>query len=141
MQPYTGADVTSFIDFLSLTMIILLTAPILYCSGMLRDFFHAFTIAIRTKVEYTEEELKKAKAAITLAIKTSLASGFIVMIMTWIALLRHLSSPESLGPSLSVSLISMLYALMIVFFLIPVQATLEKLLIEKIQKEKDRNIE
>lgn len=119
-----------FIDLPTILLILCISVPILFSTGLGKDFSNAFRIALNPGKEYTKNSLKRALEAVRLMIRTLLCSGAAIFLLDGILTLHRLDDPAKLGPTLSVSFLSLLYTLAITLFLLPIQSILKTKLIE-----------
>ena len=122
-----------FIDLPTILLILCISVPILLSTGLGKDFSNAFRIALNPGKEYTKDSLKRALEAVRLMIRTLLCGGGALFLLSGILTLHTLDDPAKLGPILSVSFLSLLYALAITLLLLPIQS----ILITKLMKDKD----
>lgn len=123
---YPGA----FIDLPTILLILCISVPILLSTGLGKDFSNAFRIALNPSKEYTKKSLKRALEAVRLMIRTLLCSGGATFLLSGILTLHRLDDPANLGPILSLSFLSLLYALAMTLLLLPIQSVLKTKLIE-----------
>lgn len=124
----TGAGfqgVARYFDAVSLLLILILVLPILVSAGLLKDFFHSFALVIGKHKAESMSELNRCVTAVKTAIKTSLAGGGFLVLCCVIQILMTLNDPLLLGPNVAVAILTMIYALVLVLLLIPIQARLE----------------
>jgi flagellar motor component MotA len=74
-------------------------------------------------------ELNRTEIALRLAIKLLLSSGLLGSIIGIITLLSNISNMNHLGQNLAVSFLTVLYSILIVFILLPVQAKIKSMII------------
>lgn len=125
--------IMNYLDLPSLLMILILAIPMLWASGLLRDFGRAFAIAVSTKREYTVVEMKRALLAMEMAIKIVWYTSIFWTIVTFIMVLFRLDTPETLGPNVAVALILLLYAALINIILLVFRVKVQVRLIDKEQ--------
>ncbi len=117
-------------DLPSLIMLILICIPLLISAGLIKDFNNAFGIAFGRKKDAGLNELKRAAEALTLTIKTLMCGGILIFLMSMITILHTLSTPQSLGPKLSIAIISLIYAFIFSLLLLPLRSILNIRIIE-----------
>lgn len=123
----TGAP-SAFLDMPSLLVILALTAAVLAASGLMGDFFRSFKLMGQKTNPYSTIELRRMQVSVKLAVVALLLSGAVGSIMGVVAMLSQLSDPSLLGPNAAVALLMMLYAVIFVFILLPVQAKVKAVL-------------
>lgn len=143
-----SVSIQSFIDLPSLLLVLLLAVPILISSGLFRDFNNAFRIALSKKENNSLIEIKRALEVINMMIWAFLCIGLFLFLVSMITVLHMLATPESLGPSLSVSLLCFIYGTAMALLLLPIKAILQVRIIEfmpeqenEIPKEKEKDIQ
>lgn len=127
-SPFFG--LTSFIDLPSLLIILLICIPLLISSGLFKDFNNAFRIALNKKAEYSLIEIKRAIEAVSLTIKTLLCAGIFLFTASLLQILKILSDPVELGPTIAVSLLTLIYTLIFALMLLPIKSILNIRIIE-----------
>lgn len=121
----------AFLDIPTFIVLISFFVPMMFSSGLHKDFARAFNIIATKSNSYTTIELKKSLIAIGLAIKLILVSGFLLSIIGFVAMLSQLSDPSQLGPSLAVAILSILYSLFTTILFLPIQYRIKALLSER----------
>lgn len=120
-------ELARYFDLLSLAGVILVPAASLGFAGQLKDFARGFGYLFREAD--SEQKLENAVKAISMAMKSMLASGAFFSIMSILYLmftLDMIASPQLLGINLAVGLLTLLYSTLGVLLLIPVKARLER---------------
>ena len=120
-----------YLDFPSLFLILLLTIPMLFATGLFCDFLRGFSIAVSRKKEYTMIEMKRALLALHTTMKLVSCIAILVTIVTIVLILVTLDTPEALGPNMAVACLVPLYAVMIDVILLIFHAKVKTRLIEK----------
>lgn len=123
---HSGYQYTDPMVFAYTTAFLLLT---LWGTKTMKDFITGIKIALGFKKSYSILELKKAEETMNLIMKSQLVFGCTICIIGFIDLLYHMDSLATLGPALSVSFISIFYALFISLILTPFKAKMRLLLI------------
>lgn len=122
---YWFLDIYSFIPIIAFTLIVLVM------SGSLKDFFMSFKICFAKKLIISVEQIRRSYAATRLTIIATLVSGALSSFLAIVAILSLLDKPEILGPNMAVAVLSILYSLIIVLFLLPIGKILYLKLYEK----------
>lgn len=130
-------DLKVFLDAPSLIIILLICIPMLISSGLLKDFNNAFRIALKRKKEAGLTEIKRAAEAVSLTIHTLSFSAFFLFAISLISILRNLSDPAALGPSLAVAFLACIYSLALALALLPIKSILTIRAIEFMQQPED----
>ncbi len=118
-------SIYNVLDIPSLLIILMITIPMLLASGLFPDLGRAFKVITFKKADYTKLELKRALEAVRLTFKLVVFSGFFGSLVGLINILRYLSSPETIGPNVSVMLICTLYSVFAGFIFMPIAAKLK----------------
>ena len=121
---FTNGRWDRMFDVMSLLILLLLVIPILISSGLSKDFSNAFRYSIGKKKPEKLLELKRAKEAVSLVIWTTVSASVFVTMAQLIQILYWISELSSLGPNLSVMIISIMYGMGFVLLLLPMQAIL-----------------
>lgn len=118
-----------FIDLPSIMIILSFSIPILMASGLFSDFIRGFKIMGKKVNIWSMIELNKTKIALSLAVKLLLFSGILGSIIGIISILANSSSISMIGPNLAISSLTLLYSVLIVFILLPVQAKVKAMIL------------
>ncbi len=121
---------TYFFDMWSLLPALIITIPILAASGLLKDFFCSFRLALGKEPPKSLLELKKAKEAVSLAIKSLCGSNIAIFLLNAIVCLHAIDEPQAIGPNAAVCLLLLFYCAILCLFLLPVQSKLNLKIIE-----------
>ena len=130
------SGLSGFADLPSLAAVLIFSSVILLGSGYIKDFFKAFSIAAHRETSFLESELKRARNAVNLAIKSVLLSGAICTIVGIISIAGSIIrsgtlSQAALMANLATALISFLYSLIIALLLMPLRSHAEQRLADK----------
>jgi flagellar motor component MotA len=117
-----------FVDFPSLMVILALSAAVLAASGLMGDFFKGFKLMGQKTNPYSAIELKRILAAVRLAIWAFLLSGMVGTVSGTIAILSNLSDVALIGSGAAMALLTMLYSMIFVFIMLPIQARAKAML-------------
>lgn len=117
-----------FIDLPSLMVVLFLTIPILMASGLLTDFVKGFKLMGQKENTFSVIELNRILQANKLAMFSFILSGVIGTLVGTISIMAKLSDVETIGANLSVAILTLLYALVLTFFILPVQARVKAIL-------------
>lgn len=124
-----------YFDAMSILVLVVLIIPIMISSGLLKDLNRALRLTMGKNKEASMLEMKRAKLAVDTMIKVSIGSGVFVAVMQIHALLHYMSDPASIGPAISLALLTVLYAVVINLLLLPIRAKLEKRILEYMPSE------
>ncbi len=117
-----SSGLMAFVDFPSLIVILALSIPTLMASGLLPDFFKGFKLMGQKVNYYSKLDLERILEANNLAVKAFLLSGTIGLILGFVGVLRNLTNPSALGPSLAVALMTILYSLIFISLILPIKS-------------------
>ena len=124
-----GVDIVMLIDTVSLLLVLLTVVPMLFVSGMEKDFIRSFAVIFKKKENLTTVQLKRCKAAISLTIKLLLCSGTLMTFISLYGLLSMNPLPEQSLANIAVAFLCLVYALIPCFLLLPLQAKITAKLI------------
>lgn len=117
------------IDAPSLIIMLVFTVPVLLKSGTWKDFKRAWLLLNRNYTCHLSE-LRRTLDVVEMMQKQVIYAGVISMLMTFINILHRLSDMASLGPSLAVAILTMLYALLFEMLLLPLQLEVKRRIID-----------
>ena len=118
-----------FVDLPSMLIILAFSLPMLMASGLFPDFIRAFKIMGRKVNVWSMIELNRTEIALRLAIKLLLSSGLLGCIIGIVSMLSTTGGMRNLGPNIAVSLLTVLYSILIVFILLPLQAKVKSMIL------------
>lgn len=118
----------AFIDLPSIIVILVLSFSMLLASGLLPDLFRGFKVMGRKENIFTALELHKTEIAVGLTIKLLLLSGFLGFMIGLVGMLSSLSDLSLIGKNLAVAMLTLLYALLLIFILLPVKAKVKAII-------------
>jgi hypothetical protein len=127
---YMGS-VSVFFDIPSILFVITIVVPLLIASGQMRSFLLALKISTGRVRKSPAGEVRKAIVSVNLAIKLLLVSGLIGFLSGSVAILTTLRDLSQIGPPAAVAIMTNLYALFMIAFLMPVRSKLEVFLIDQ----------
>lgn len=119
----TGNNIFYYLDPISFIFLILLALPILISAGLLKDFNNAFRLSVKRKESCGRTELLRAIEAVTLAIKALLASGIFCTVFDVIQITAT-KEGVMLAKCISVSFVTLIYAIFFSIILLPLKARL-----------------
>ncbi len=122
----------NFVDLPSLLVILALSLPVLMASGLICDFFKGFRLMGQKVNPFSEIELKRILQANVLAIRSILLSGALGTMVGVIALLTGTSGAGIL-PGLGTAMLTVLYSVIFVLLVLPVQAKAKAVLAGTLQ--------
>ena len=128
---------SDFIDLSGILLLLCICIPILLSTGLGKDFSNAFRIVLNSNKEYDRRSLRRTLEAVRLMIRTLLCSGGLLFLLNSIITLHRLDDPAALGPIVSTSFLSVLYALAISLLLLPMQSILKMKLLESEKENTD----
>ncbi len=124
-----------YTDAMTILYLLAFTPLTLWCTGTLKDFVNGIKITLGIKKTYSLMELKRAGESMNLTIASQPIFGGIYCAMSLIAMLYHMDSPQTMGPSLAVVLLSILYALLIALAILPFKIRVHMLLISYAEED------
>jgi len=113
------------IDIPTFLYMLLPQVLLLYVTGMGKHFVNGFRVAFADKGGVSRMELQLAVRAIRFSGTIAIITAVINAMFGCVSILYQMSDLSKLGPSLSVMLLSILYAGILMLFLTPVQMKLE----------------
>jgi len=125
---FFSGSASVYVDLPSLIVILALTIPILLASGLLPDLFRGFRLMGMKVNPYSSLELKRITQACRLALLSLLLSGLTGTIFGTVGMLSNLSDPTRIGPKLAIAMLTTLYAIVLGFLILPVQAKVRTIL-------------
>ncbi len=126
----------SCIDLYSLLLIVIIVIPVMASMGMLRDFNLAFKLTLGKKQAGSLSDLKRAKLAVCYFIRCTLFAGAVGTLFGVIQVLSFFHDESGqLAAGLGVAACSLLYAFVIAIVLLPIEARLERKMIEFMESE------
>ena len=113
-----------FLDPPTMLFLILALIPLLVSGWLLKDFNNAFRLVIGKKEPSGLIELIRAREAVSLAIKVLVAVAAFICVVGGVMILLMTEDPATLGPSLAVMLLSLVYGLGVAVVLLPLKSRL-----------------
>lgn len=111
-----------FIDFPSLLVILGVTVPILLASGVLQDLGRGFRLMAVRENPFSLFELKRVRQACHLTLRVLPLAGVLGTLVGLVGLLTQLDDPTKIGPAIAMSLLTFLYAVVLLFVILPIRA-------------------
>ena len=121
----------------NLFLFCIIVFPLLLASGQFGYFILGLKIAAGRVKRAPPDEVKKVILALKLTVRLTLLSGFIGFIIGGIAVLSNLSTASSIGNAVALGVLSLLYTLVFMCFLVPVQTKAEAFLIDMTRAQQD----
>ena len=124
------------LDAPSLIIILVFTVPVLFKSGVWKDFKRAWRLL---KKDYTchLSELRRTLDVVEMMQKQVIYAGIVCMLLSFINVLCCLSDLRSLGPNIAVAVLVMLYALFLEMLLLPLQLEVKRRIIDYMEVDTD----
>ncbi|MCM1125715.1 MAG: hypothetical protein NC429_04515 [Lachnospiraceae bacterium] len=122
---------SGFFHFPTLMVIVLSPIPILALNRLLKDFGNAFLFVRNKKEAESLMELKRAQKAVNLTKNTVLAFAVFIAFVQGVLALYLYSDPSSAGYLLVPILLSMVYGMLGVLLLQPLQTALDIKILEQ----------
>jgi chemotaxis protein MotA len=111
-----------FLDFPSLLVILGVTVPILLASGLLPDLGKGFRLMTAKENPFSLFELKRIRQACHLTQRVLPLAGVLGTLVGLVGLLTHLDDPTKIGPAVAMSLLTFIYAVVMLFVILPIRA-------------------
>jgi hypothetical protein len=111
-----------FLDFPSLLVILGITVPILLASGLLPDLGKGFRLMTAKENPFSLFELKRIRQACHLSQRVLPLAGVLGTLVGLVGLLTHLDDPTKFGPAVAMSLLTFIYAAVMLFVILPIHA-------------------
>ncbi len=126
----SGTRLNYYLDVESILAVVGLTSLMLAITGQFGALFKGVKTATTWNVSKLSEISTKEYAimirALTFTIHMNLTGGLLGFVVSIIGLLRNLSTPEVIGPNLSVALLTLFYAALFNIILLGYRTILEK---------------
>ncbi|HYE81959.1 MAG TPA: hypothetical protein VEG39_07320 [Clostridia bacterium] len=119
----------SFVDLPSIIVIMTFSIPMLMASGLLTDFIRGFKVMGQKVNTWSLLELKKTEVALRLMTKLILLSGSLGSLIGVVSIMSNLSDVSKIGPNLAIALLTLLYSILFIFILLPVQAKVKAIIL------------
>ena len=109
--------------------------------GTVRRFWKSISVCRRRKKIKKCSELKRAEEAVTLAIKTLLASGALIAAVPLITYFRNITDVAKIGPSIIVTILPMVYTIGFSIILLPLRSKIRVKIIEFMVETEEEPLE
>lgn len=116
-------NIVYYIDMPSLLLLFLIVLPILISAGLFKDFNNAFKLSVKRKETCSRTELLRAIEAVNLVIKALWAAGIFNSVFLLIQIMATWSDIQLIR-GISVSLITLIYAIFFIILLLPLRSRL-----------------
>lgn len=126
----TSMGILQFLDIISILFLVMLIVPIMISAGLLKDLNNAFRLVLGKKKEVALLTIKRAKLAVDTMLKIVVYGSVFVLLLQLIVLLHNMADPSTLGPIISVTFLTLLYAMVICLLMMPIRARLEQMILE-----------
>lgn len=127
----------NFIDMPSLVLLFLFTVPVLFVSGMAKDFVMVFSVG---KKPCSLAQMKKTLEAIQMLQKLVLCGAGFMLLIEIMMIFSKLDDLTILGPNISVALLSVLYGIITESLLIPLGAYVQNHITDALDVKEDTEI-
>lgn len=131
------SSLTYYWDIVSLVIIFIITVPILFASGLHKDFNHAFSFTIGKKKPRSLIEIKRAKSSIALVGRTLIGAGTFCTIGSSIIVFMEQTDVLTIFRNCAVTSLTLLYALALNFLLLPIYYMLDTEISEYMHNEEE----
>ncbi len=129
-----GNSIMMLLDIPSIILMILFVVPGMAASGMWKDFFKAFSVGKKT---FSILQLKKIEESIKLLEKLIICGAIFTVMIAVIMIIARLDNPQTIGPNLAVAILSILYATIVEFFLVPLHSCVKVHILEEMEFENE----
>ena len=126
--------VGNFIDMPSIICILLVVIPVLWVSGMGRDFLNSFSVGQK---EYTLSQLKRILESIIMVQRLIVCGAGITAVIGIITILTRLDHLETMGANLAVVLLVVFYTVVLELFLITLRANTQNVITDMMDSENE----
>ncbi len=130
----TNGSVVWFIDPPSALLLLVLTIPVLFRNGLGKDVLRAFKL-LKKSYNCRLGELRRTLDAVEMMQKQIIWAAIIIMMISFIQALAYISDPASIGPSVAVACLSILYAAVMEMLLLPLQIEAKRRIIDYMEEE------
>ena len=125
-----GASLVPCVDIAALLLILVVVIPVMASMGMLKDLNLAFKLTLGKGKADNLPDLKRAKHAMTYMIRATLFAGTVGTLVGAIQVLAFYKEMLALTAGLGVAICPLLYAFVIAIVLLPLEARLERKIVE-----------
>lgn len=132
--PTNNVRILWFMDPPSLILLLVLTIPVLFRNGLGKDFLRAFKL-LKKGYNCRLGELRRTLDAVEMMQKQIIWAGITILMVSFIQVLAYISDPASVGPSVAVSCLSILYAAVMEMLLLPLQIEAKRRIIDYMEEE------
>lgn len=123
----SGGTPLWFFDTVSLILVFGFTASVLIAGGCFKVFIKSFSFWLSKKSDIPVEEMNGAVSALGLACRAANGAGALGFTIGAIMALVNINTMSKVGPSLALSLLSLLYGMLLGFFVfLPMQTAIRK---------------
>lgn len=140
---YGGIELYRFsylVDIPSLVIVLVFTVPVLFKSGVWKDFKRAWRLLRKNYICHLSE-LRRTLDVVEMMQKQVIYAGVICMLLSLITMLGNLSDLASVGPNMAVAILTMLYALVLEMLLLPLQLEVKRRIIDYMEVDTDTESE
>lgn len=125
---------SNFIDLPSLVMLLLFTVPVLFASGMAKDFAMAFQLG---KKQCSLVQLKKTLEAVKMLQRMVLCGAGFTAMISMVIILETVDDLAAVGPCMAVASLTVLYGIIVEALLIPLSAYVQNHITEAMHVEEE----
>lgn len=125
-----------FLDVPSFLCILVLTVPVLLRRGLFRDFARAFRL-LKKDYNCHLSELRRTLEVVELVQKQVLYAGMFSTLVSLICVFCMLDTPERLGYSVTVAILTVFYAVILEMLLLPLQIEAKRRIIDYMAEDMD----
>lgn len=125
---------SNFIDLPSLVMLLLFTVPVLFASGMAKDFAMAFQLG---KKQCSLVQLKKTLEAVKMLQRMVLCGAGFTAMISMVIILETVDDLAAVGLCMAVASLTVLYGIIVEALLIPLSAYVQNHITEAMHVEEE----
>ena len=128
----SGCRVVYFLDISSAVFVLAIQLIVLGAGGQMKSFMEAFKLIFVKKIEIEDDiavEAAECEFAVKYAQRGAILGGILSSIMGFVSVLAIVwsQSPDTIGPSMAVAVLSLFYGVLFVLILMPIQGRLHRM--------------
>lgn len=125
MSAMETGSIRYFVDFPTLILLLLFSLPVLFISGMWKDFLRAFHIGKEDR-KYSLCEMRNSLHAVDLVQKQIVYAGIMCMAVQMVIVAVNYDSMESFTGNIAVVFIFLIYIAILQMLIMPMKAYVQK---------------
>lgn len=132
--PMDNGGVLMYLDSPSMILLLVLTIPVLFRNGLGKDFLRAFKL-LKKSYNCRLGELRRTLDAVEMMQKQIIWAAIIILMVSFMQVAANISDIHSIGPSIAVICLSILYAAVMEMLLLPLQVETKRRIIDYMEEE------